>query len=204
MNIFATLGMSLAPLLLTTQAQATNVAVSITSVQNITYNPSFRSRGMTPDAVLRLKGDVSGHLKQLFVIRDKLEKGIAKLQIAFDNGEPVHLTQALVSAAIAGISTGEAAVEITEDSFSRILSADRVACRTALEALKAETLTGLFATIETMKKIPELAKQTAEREKAVIAFDKNRMSLALASDKIEMTPGMSREEKRRFILSHAS
>lgn len=204
MNIFATLGISLAPLLLTTQAQATNVAVSITSAQNITYTPSFRTRGMNPDVALRLKGDVSGHLRQLFVIRDKLEKGIARLQFALDSGEPVLLSSALVSAALAGISSGEAAIEMTEDSFSRILSADRVACRPALEALKAETLTGLFATIETMKKIPELAKQTAEREKAVISFDKNRMSLALKSDKIEMIPGMSREEKRRFILSHAS
>lgn len=204
MNLIATLGMGLAPLLLSTQAQATSVAVPITSVQQTTYTPSQRNRGMTPDAALRLKGDVSGRLKQLFTIREKLENAIGRIQIALDNGTPVTIPAALVKAATSAISTGESTVEIAQESFSRILSAERVACRPALEALKDETINGLVATIETMKKIPELSKQAESREAAIVAFDKERMYLAVNSDKIEMKPGMSREEKRRFILSHAS
>ncbi|WP_318369629.1 hypothetical protein [Enterobacter sp.] len=204
MNLIATFGMGLAPLLLSTQAQATSVAVPITSVQPQNHTPSYRSRGMTPVAALRLKGDVSGRLKDLFIIREKLENAIARIQVALDGGAPVSIPAALVKAAVSAISTGEATVEIADESFSIILSADRVACRPALEALKDETIGGLIATIETMKKIPELAKQAESREAAIVAFDKERMSLAVNSDKIEMKPGMSREEKRRFILSHAS
>ncbi|EMD9275295.1 hypothetical protein VWV82_003938 [Cronobacter malonaticus] len=204
MNLITTLGLSLTPLLLSTQAQASSVAVPITTVQPLSNSAPYRNRGMSPDAALRLKGDVSARLKQLFTIREKLENAIARIQVALDSGNPVQIPPALVKAAVSAISTGEVTVEIAEESFSRILSAERVACRPALEALKDETINGLVATIETMKKIPELSKQAESREAAVVAFDKERMSLAVNSDKIEMKPGMSREEKRRFILSHAS
>ena len=41
--------------------------------------------------------------------------------------------------------------------------------------------------------------KTLERQKAV--FDKKRMDIALKSHRVAMPPGLTREEKRAFILS---
>ncbi|UKY38198.1 hypothetical protein [Pantoea dispersa] len=204
MNFIATLGLGLAPLLLSTQAQAASVAVPIASVQPSQKASSSRARGITPEAALRLKTDVSDRLADLFSVREKLEKAIGRLQISFDRGEHVEIPGELESAFAAAITAGESALVIVDTSFSKILGAERVACKPSLEALKAETIGGLVATIETMKKLPELSKQIQEKEAAVVTFEKERMSIALNSDKIEMKSGLSREEKRRLILSHAS
>ncbi|MGO2923877.1 MAG: hypothetical protein ACTIDX_17090 [Hafnia paralvei] len=204
MNLITTLSVSLAPLLLSTQVQATSVAVPIANAQPTNIAPSARNRGMTAEAVLRLKGDVSQKLTHLFTVREKLDRALAKMQQAFDQGEYVDLPQTIVNSALAIIASAESTIDVTNDSFSRILSAERLVCRASLESLREETILGLTATIETMKKIPEFSKQLENREKTIVMIDQGRMALALNSDRIEMKSGMTREEKRRFILSQAS
>jgi len=46
-----------------------------------------------------------------------------------------------------------------------------------------------------------MATKTLERQKAV--FDKKRMEAALKSHRVAMPTGLTREEKRAFILAHA-
>lgn len=199
-----TLSLSLAPLLLSTQAQASQVAVPIASAQSSKMTQASNRRGLSPESALRLKAEVSKQLAQLFELRQRLERTIAKMQEAFDKGEYVDLSPSLNQAAESGIEMGEITIVMARDSFGRILAADRVACRPALVALQEDTIKGLSETIDAMKKIPELSKQIDARGKAVVVIDENRIATALNSDKIEMKAGMSREEKRRFILSHAS
>lgn len=205
MNLLTTtLGLSLAPLLLSTQAQASQVAVPIANAHSAKLTMSSGRKGITPETALRLKADVSKRLGQLFELRQKLDRAIAKMQDAFDKGEHVELPTPLIDAAEKGIEMGEITITMARLSFENILASDRVACRPALKLLCDDTVNGLSATIETMKKIPELSKQMDARKKAVVVIDENRMANALKSDRIEMKIGMTREEKRRFILSHAS
>lgn len=206
MNLIATtLSLSLTPLLLSTQAQASQVAVPIASVQSLKpAQPNSRSKVMTAESALRLKAEVSRHLSHLFELREKLERAIRKVQEALDKGEHVDLSAALIQAAESGIEMGEVTITVAKDSFGAILASERVACRLALTVLRDETIKGLSATVETMKKIPEMSRQIDTRKKTVITFDENRITSALNSDRIEMKGGMSREEKRRFILSHVS
>lgn len=205
MNLLTTtLGLSLAPLLLSTQAQASQVAVPIASAQSLKMTQTSGRRGLSPDEALRLKADVSKRLLQLFAQRQKLERAIAKMQDAIDKGEHMDFPEHLIQAAESGIEMGEVTISMANDSFGSILTSERVACRPSLVALQVETISSLTATIETMKKIPELSKQMDIRKKAVVVIDENRIASALNSDKIVMKAGMTREEKRRFILSHAS
>jgi len=199
-----TLSLSLAPLLLSTQAQASQVAVPIATAQSVKLTQSSGRKGFTPEAALRLKADVSKRLAQLFELRLKLDRAIVKMQEAFDKGERVDLPAPLIHAAETGIEMGGVTITMARNSFETILASERVACRPALIELCNDTVNGLSATIETMKKIPELSKQIDARKKAVVVIDENRMANALNSDRIEMKAGMTREEKRRFILSHAS
>ncbi|WP_447868605.1 hypothetical protein [Rahnella aceris] len=200
----ATLSIGLTPLLLTTQVQAVGVAFPIASAQPAGMTSSARSRGMSPESVIRLKSEVSQKLAQLFAGNVKVEKVLARMQKAFDNGESVELSQIAINSAYAVIGSAESNIEVAQDAFKIILSADRLTCRASLEKLRDETMNGLISTIETMKKIPDLAKQIEERQQTVVIIDTARMDLALNSDRIEMKRGMTREEKRQFILSHAS
>ncbi|HFZ0536196.1 TPA: hypothetical protein ACIJO6_001524 [Klebsiella aerogenes] len=205
MNLLTTtLGLSLAPLLFSTQAQASQVAVPIASAQSLKMTQTSGRRGLSPDEALRLKADVSKQLMQLFAQRQKLERAIAKMQDAIDKGEYMELPEHLIQAAKFGIEMGEVTISMANASFGSILTAERVACRPALMTLQDDTIKSLVATIVTMKKIPELSKQMDIRKKAVVVIDENRIASALNSDKIVMKAGMTREEKRRFILSHAS
>lgn len=204
MNLFTTLGVGLAPLLLSTQAQATSVAVPITRVQPAEFTSAARGRGMTPEDVLRLNGEISPLLSQLLDFNRDLEEGIDVLHTAIGKGERVEISQSLVNSADSSIESAKASMALAQEAFGYVLSVERIACRPMLEELQTKTIAGIAASIETMKKIPELSKQASEQTKAVVAFEQDRMSVALNSDRIEMKPGMSREEKRRFILSHAS
>ncbi|EIT7187704.1 hypothetical protein MZT64_001425 [Serratia marcescens] len=198
------LSIGLTPLLLTTQVQATSVAVPIANAQPTGLASSAKNRGLSAESAIRLKSEVSQKLAQLFAANVKLEKALARMQKAIDDGEHIEISQTVINSAHAVIGSAESNIDVAKDAFDKILSADRLACRTSLEKLRDETMNGLIATIETMKKIPEFGKQIEQREHTVVVIDSSRMDIALNSGRIDMKPGMTREEKRQFILSHAS
>ncbi|MFS7192755.1 MULTISPECIES: hypothetical protein [Serratia] len=198
------LGIGLTPMLLTTQVQATSVAVPIANAQSTDLTSSARSRGMSAESAIRLKSEVSQKLAKLYVGNAKLEKALARMQKAFDDGEHIEISQTVINSANAVIGSAESNIDVAQDAFEKILSPDRLTCRASLEKLRDETMNGLIATIETMKKIPEFGKQIEQREHTVVVIDSSRMDIALNSGRIEMKVGMTREEKRQFILSHAS
>jgi len=199
-----TLSVGLTPLLFSTQLQATSVAVPIANVQPARLTSSARSRGMSAEAVIKLKNEVTQKLSLLFSSREKLDKGIARLQTAVDNGQEVVLTPTQVKAATAIIGSAESAIEVAQGVFSNILDAEHLPCRASVESLRDETVSGLNDTINTMKKISKIAEQIADRQRTVIVIDPERMAIAINSDKIQMKQGMTREEKRQFILSQVS
>ncbi|EKN6017352.1 hypothetical protein DVQ57_22460 [Yersinia enterocolitica] len=204
MNALATLSIGLTPLLLTTQVQAIDVAVPLANAEPAGLTAAARNRGMSAQAAIRLKSEVSDKLKKLFVGNVKLEQALARMQKAFDNGEHVELSQTSLNSALAVIGSAESNKEMAQDVFAKILSAEQLVCRGSLEQLRDETMSGLNATIETMKKIPDFAKKIEARENSVVVLDHTRMDIALSSDRITMKQGLTREEKRQFILSHAS
>lgn len=204
MSALTALSIGLTPLLISTQVQVPSVAAPIANAQPAGLTSSARSRGMSAESVIRLKSEVSQNLAALFTGNVKLERALARMQKAFDNGEDIELSQTVINSALAVIGSAESNIEVAQDAFNIILSADRLPCRGSLEKLRDETMSGLIATIETMKKIPEFAKQIEEREQTVVVIDTTRMDIALNSDRIQMKAGMTREEKRQFILSHAS
>ncbi|MGL4926536.1 MAG: hypothetical protein ACRC4K_06860 [Plesiomonas shigelloides] len=191
-------------LILATQAQATNVAVPIANAQPTGLTTSARNRGLSAESVIRLKNEVSQKLERLFAVNVKLENALARMQKAIADGEHVEISQTVINSAYAVIRSAESNIDVANDAFDTILSADSLVCRISLEKLRDDTMSGLRATIETMKKIPEFAKQIEQREHSVVVIDSSRMDIALNSGRIDTKIGMTREEKRLFILSHAS
>ncbi|WP_293649594.1 hypothetical protein [uncultured Pantoea sp.] len=194
-------GLALTTVFCTTQAQAVQTP-------SITYNyviasvkPSER-RGVS---FLTFARGMKAHLKRLSTKRQELDVVIEQIYRERPTSSDFLIPEVVSSGASRLIEVVRDNIMQSQEVFDTIIAKlDQDEAQQA-NLLRAETVKELNLVITSMESIIEINTAIANEIQTdpVVIFDIARMENALKGDTIIAPSGLSREEKRKFILSHA-
>jgi len=186
----------------TTQAQAVQTP-------SVTYNyvisavkPNER-RGL---GFLSFSKAMKAHLKSLSTQRQELDVVIE--QICLEKPKPMDflVPEVVLNGASRTIDVVRDNIMQSQDVFDTLIAnLDQDEAYQA-ELLRSDTVKELNLVIASMERIININSAVNNDDvqiEPVVLFDIARMENALKGDTIMVPPGLSREEKRKFILSHA-
>lgn len=196
-------GLALAPLFFSVQAQAFQAPAPVVQIASNQSSSDRRVR-ITIGALRSLDFDVRKSLQALSLSSQKMMSEIANTLDMIDRGEEVEFSHSLYNTAMSTIRTIQDTTESTREFFDKILCVLPAHCKGMVETLKSDTLAGMHEVIESMNKIGEIETKLQERKMTVVVIDQERMAAALTSPRVMVDRKLSREEKRKLILQHAS
>lgn len=204
---FKAIGLALTTVLCSTQTQALQTSNVSTSYVLASVKPCERRVGVAATFSEYLK-KLREKLKMLSLERSAIDDILSGIYMDVNSSQRQSLPDTVVILAKNALVQVEETIMISQVSFDKIMSeVDSNQLQDAIE-LRSETIRELDKVIVSLNNIIELdveTKMTCSEEFApAVIYDIARMENALKSDIIQAPAGMTREEKRKFILSHAS
>ncbi|ETS33514.1 hypothetical protein BB987_13375 [Photorhabdus temperata] len=197
-------GLALVPMLISTQAQAFQTSAPLARMIE-EWGSTGGARTFPKKSVAALDASIREHLYALTHQCEELDKAIAETLNKINCGEDVVLSHSLISNSNSTISTIKESIQFADELFEDILCNIPSRSQATIKRLKHDTISGLQEVIKTMSNIVHIQEKIKDREMmAIVVIDKNRVEMVLASERIQAPRSMSREEKRKFILQHAS
>lgn len=203
------IGLALATVVCTTQAhayQASNASVSYVLSSN---KPCERRTGIAA-AFAEFAKKLRERLKMLAQQRSSIDDILSDITSNFSEYQGYPMPESVISVAKETLPSVQETIMISQESFDKIMSdIDHDQVDVAIR-LRAETVDELNKVVISLNHIIELdakmrmADAVSEEIDPAVIYDIARMDKALNADIIHAPQGMSREEKRRFILSQAS
>lgn len=203
------IGFALTTVLFSTQAQAVQTSNASISYVLASNKPCERRSGISA-AFSEFAKKLRDRLKMLAQERSAIDDILSDLDLHLVNFQGHPMPERAVLLAKQSLPLVHETIMISHGSFDKIMSdinPDQVQDALALRKETIEELNKVVTSfnhiIELDEKMKSLVADNQEIEPAVI-YDIARMDKALKADMIVAPRGMSREEKRKFILSHAS
>ncbi|MEX6157882.1 hypothetical protein [Providencia manganoxydans] len=142
----------------------------------------------------------------------RLEESASLLEIAIDkslqdienirfSSDELSLLKKQVNKTISGIASAK---KVISKSFESIMKDPELKDLSFAADLRDRALKGMDELMLTINKVVNLKDALESRQETVIVIDVNRMNVAMSSVKHSAPKGMTREERRKFILSRAN
>ncbi|WP_273839350.1 hypothetical protein [Providencia rettgeri] len=200
-------GLAILPLFCSAQAQISHTKAPIVKIASkANFNCDGGRKLCSSESVFdSFYQDLSERVSRLEEARVLLEREVDKSLTDINNvrisKDELNKLARRVSKAISGIETAKVVIS---ESFDSIFTDPELKDLSFAADLRDRALKGMDNLMLTINKVIELRETLENRQETIVVIDIDRMNHAINSTRHSAPKGMTREERRKFILSRAT
>lgn len=201
-------GLAILPLFCSAQVQLSQTTTPIVKIVKKATSPSGRNVVKSRENKNVFDGfyqEINDKISRLEQARILLEREVSQtmdnIDCVYFSDDELGRTAKLIDKTTDGIIRAKAVIS---KSFESILNDPRLKDLTFAADLRNRALKGMDNLMLTINKVVDLKEALENRQKTVVVFDVDRMNTAINSTRYRAPNGLSREERRKFILDRAT
>ncbi|HCT3784463.1 hypothetical protein [Proteus mirabilis] len=199
-------GLAILPLFFSAQAQIGQTKAPIVAVAKTTSVCTDAVDASVSESVFEnFYQNISEQISRLeqarLLLDDEVNKSLDNIDVIKFSSEELSKITKLVGRTTTAIGHTKGVIS---ESFDSILKDPKLKILSPIADLRDRALKGMDNLMLTINKVSELRKTLENRQETIVVIDIDRMNHAINSTRHSAPKGMTREERRQFILSRAT